>query len=182
MADILPVHDHRRGVQKPVATGGRVQSVAERRDEDRQFRRLDSFSSSSPHSGVGSPSWGSGRPFAAVETVFFSSLSVSLSVSDPYVPMFYYVRRENVDFEKTDPGSQPRSPWPECDDAAATDPPLFLWNQALFVIAQLLTSNLLHINELDPIRRYLPSYNRPKRPGRYSAFQVKRRREHDDCV
>ncbi|XP_050528784.1 probable phosphorylase b kinase regulatory subunit beta isoform X2 [Daktulosphaira vitifoliae] len=91
------------------------------------------------------------------------------SVGDPLVPMFYYVTKENVDFEKANPGSQLRSPGPECDDEE--DPPLFLWNQALYIIAQLLTSNLLHINELDPIRRYLPSYNRPKKPGRYSAFQ-----------
>ncbi|XP_037960630.1 probable phosphorylase b kinase regulatory subunit beta isoform X2 [Teleopsis dalmanni] len=48
---------------------------------------------------------------------------------------------------------------------------LFLWGQSLFIIAQLLTAGLLHINELDPIRRYLPSYNRPRRAGRYSAFQ-----------
>ncbi|VVC30201.1 Hypothetical protein CINCED_3A013396 [Cinara cedri] len=91
------------------------------------------------------------------------------SFGDPYIPMFYYVTKENVEYEKADPGSQPRSPGPECDDDQ--DPPLFLWNQALYVIVELLTSNLLHINELDPIRRYLPSYNRPKRPGRYSAFQ-----------
>ncbi|XP_050528785.1 probable phosphorylase b kinase regulatory subunit beta isoform X3 [Daktulosphaira vitifoliae] len=93
------------------------------------------------------------------------------SVGDPLVPMFYYVTKENVDFEKANPGSQLRSPGPECDDEE--DPPLFLWNQALYIIAQLLTSNLLHINELDPIRRYLPSYNRPKKPGRYSAFQTR---------
>ncbi|XP_055382717.1 probable phosphorylase b kinase regulatory subunit beta isoform X2 [Condylostylus longicornis] len=50
---------------------------------------------------------------------------------------------------------------------------LFLWGQAMFIIAQLLTASLLHINELDPIRRYLPSYNRPRKAGRYSAFQGK---------
>ncbi|XP_059220834.1 probable phosphorylase b kinase regulatory subunit beta isoform X3 [Stomoxys calcitrans] len=50
---------------------------------------------------------------------------------------------------------------------------LFLWGQSMFIIAQLLTGGLLHINELDPIRRYLPSYNRPRRAGRYSAFQGK---------
>ncbi|KAI8125814.1 putative phosphorylase b kinase regulatory subunit beta [Lucilia cuprina] len=50
---------------------------------------------------------------------------------------------------------------------------LFLWGQSMFIIAQLLTAGLLHINELDPIRRYLPSYNRPRRAGRYSAFQGK---------
>lgn len=49
---------------------------------------------------------------------------------------------------------------------------LFLWAQSMFVLAQLLTGGLLHVNELDPIRRYLPSYNRPRRAGRYSAFQV----------
>lgn len=50
---------------------------------------------------------------------------------------------------------------------------LFLWGQSVFIIAQLLTAGLLHINELDPIRRYLPSYNRPRKGGRYSAFQVR---------
>uniref|UniRef100_A0A1L8E1K2 Phosphorylase b kinase regulatory subunit n=1 Tax=Nyssomyia neivai TaxID=330878 RepID=A0A1L8E1K2_9DIPT len=48
---------------------------------------------------------------------------------------------------------------------------LFLWGQSIFIISQLLTAGLLHINELDPIRRYLPSYNRPRKGGRYSAFQ-----------
>lgn len=49
---------------------------------------------------------------------------------------------------------------------------IFLWGQSVFIIAQLLTAGLLHINELDTIRRYLPSYNRPRKGGRYSAFQV----------
>lgn len=51
---------------------------------------------------------------------------------------------------------------------------LFLWGQSVFIIAQLLTAGLLHINELDMIRRYLPSYNRPRKGGRYSAFQVRK--------
>jgi phosphorylase kinase alpha/beta subunit len=50
---------------------------------------------------------------------------------------------------------------------------VFLMGQSLFIIAQLLTAGLLHVNELDPIRRYLPSYNRPRKGGsRYSAFQA----------
>ncbi|XP_058452786.1 probable phosphorylase b kinase regulatory subunit beta isoform X5 [Malaya genurostris] len=53
----------------------------------------------------------------------------------------------------------------------ASSQSLFLWGQSVFIIAQLLTAGLLHINELDPIRRYLPSYNRPRKAGRYSAFQ-----------
>lgn len=59
--------------------------------------------------------------------------------------------------------------------------PLFLWGQAVFVIAQLLTSGLLHINELDIIRRYLPSYNRPRKGGRYSAFQVNKSSFNEFC-
>jgi len=109
--------------------------------------------------------------FQVVNYLLFTSLLPLKYISDPYVPMFYYITKENVEYERADPGSQLRSVGPEYEDNQ--DPPLFLWNQALYIIAQLLTSNLLHINELDPIRRYLPSYNRPKRPGRYSAFQVR---------
>lgn len=63
---------------------------------------------------------------------------------------------------------------PDGEDGFTQAPagPLFLWGQSIFIIAQLLTSGLLHINELDTIRRYLPSYNRPRKGGRYSAFQV----------
>ncbi|KAJ8679774.1 hypothetical protein QAD02_015561 [Eretmocerus hayati] len=92
---------------------------------------------------------------------------------DPVIPMYYYVPEDSVEAEKSEPGSTMKIP---CDvgrghrggDESA---PIYLWNQAMFVIAQLLTANLLHINELDPIRRYLPSYNRPRKAGRYSAFQ-----------
>ena len=49
---------------------------------------------------------------------------------------------------------------------------LFLWGQSIWIIASLLMDSLLHINELDIIRRHLPSYNRPRKGGRYSAFQV----------
>lgn len=88
---------------------------------------------------------------------------------DPCIPMYYYVSEENVEYERQDPGSQPRS---NSLEGSGNDEPLFLWNQAMFIMAQLLTTGLLHINELDPIRRYLPSYNRPRKGGRYSAFQV----------
>lgn len=60
--------------------------------------------------------------------------------------------------------------------------PLFLWGQSVFIIAQLLTAGLLHINELDTIRRYLPSYNRPRKGGRYSAFQVSRSGPESKCI
>jgi Glycosyl hydrolases family 15. len=83
--------------------------------------------------------------------------------------MYFYIPEEFVEMERQEPGSQPRLP--SAEGSGCTEP-LYLMNQALFIMAQLLTADLLHINELDPIRRYLPSYNRPRRGGRYSAFQV----------
>ncbi|XP_059481695.1 probable phosphorylase b kinase regulatory subunit beta isoform X2 [Neocloeon triangulifer] len=82
---------------------------------------------------------------------------------DPVIPMYFAVQPGYEDAEKAEPGSQIRR--------GAPSNGYHLWSQALFVIAQLLTGGLLHINELDPIRRYLPSYNRPRKGGRYSAFQ-----------
>ncbi|XP_049708176.2 probable phosphorylase b kinase regulatory subunit beta isoform X4 [Helicoverpa armigera] len=84
---------------------------------------------------------------------------------DPVIPWYYYVPREGIENERSEPNSVRRLP--------ANTGGLFLWAQSLFVLAQLLTGGLLHVNELDPIRRYLPSYNRPRRAGRYSAFQAK---------
>ncbi|XP_059060592.1 probable phosphorylase b kinase regulatory subunit beta isoform X4 [Achroia grisella] len=84
---------------------------------------------------------------------------------DPVIPWYYYVPRESIENERNEPNSMRKIP----DNTSG----LFLWGQSLFVLAQLLTGGLLHINELDPIRRYLPSYNRPRRAGRYSAFQAK---------
>ncbi|XP_017774293.1 PREDICTED: probable phosphorylase b kinase regulatory subunit beta isoform X2 [Nicrophorus vespilloides] len=82
---------------------------------------------------------------------------------DPCIPKYFYVTKENAEQETLDPGSVTKKP---CVESG-----IFLWNQALFILSQLLTSGLLHVNELDPIRRYLPSYNRPRKGGRYSAFQ-----------
>ncbi|XP_014600411.1 PREDICTED: probable phosphorylase b kinase regulatory subunit beta isoform X1 [Polistes canadensis] len=96
---------------------------------------------------------------------------------DPVIPMYYYVPKENLENERNDPGSVYRIPSDEGrgykNSTNSDESPMYLWNQAMFVISQLLTASLLHINELDPIRRYLPSYNRPRRAGRYSAFQAK---------
>lgn len=78
--------------------------------------------------------------------------------------MYYYTPIESIDRKHHDPNSP--------EKVVNSEAGLFLWNQAMFVLAQLLTGGLLHINELDPIRRYLPSYNRPRKGGRYSAFQV----------
>nr|CAD7197061.1 unnamed protein product [Timema douglasi] len=87
---------------------------------------------------------------------------------DPVIPMYFCVGEDSVEFEKQEPGSQLRQ---ASEEGSGGKGGMFLWNQAMLVIAQLLTGGLLHINELDPIRRYLPSYNRPRKGGRYSAFQ-----------
>lgn len=83
--------------------------------------------------------------------------------------MYFYIPEENIEVEKQDPGSAIRL---SSEAGRGGDGGLYLWNQAMLIIAQLLTGGLLHINELDPIRRYLPSFNRPRKGGRYSAFQV----------
>nr|XP_027231569.1 probable phosphorylase b kinase regulatory subunit beta [Penaeus vannamei] len=87
---------------------------------------------------------------------------------DAVVPKYYFIHKNHVNAERRDPGSQPRQPSSE-----GTPRNLFLWGQSVWIIASLLMDKLLHINELDLIRRYLPSYNRPRKGGRYSAFQVK---------
>lgn len=86
---------------------------------------------------------------------------------DPIVPMYFSVPKDCVELEKQDPGTQFRHISVE---GSANN--LFLWGQSMYVIAQLLTSGLVHVNEIDLARRYLPSYNRPRKAGRYSAFQV----------
>lgn len=86
---------------------------------------------------------------------------------DPVVPMFYYVPQQSILFERAEYGTQMRIP----SHNGKEEQCLFLWNQAMYIIAQLLIGGLLHVNELDPIRRFLPSYGKPKKAERYSAFQ-----------
>lgn len=90
---------------------------------------------------------------------------------DPVIPWYYYVPKDAIDNERHEPYSVKRLPASDNGDNDKDTGGLFLWAQSLFVLSQLLTGGLLHVNELDPIRRYLPSYNRPRRAGRYSAFQ-----------
>lgn len=80
--------------------------------------------------------------------------------------MYFYIDENDLEKERAKPGSGRRIMSEEGSKSVC------LWNQAMFIISQLLTERLLHINELDPVRRYLPSFNRPRRTGRYSAFQV----------
>lgn len=86
---------------------------------------------------------------------------------DPVVPKYYFVGKDVMEYERMEPGSQMLQ---ASIEGSGTN--LFLWGQSLYLIASLLTEGLVHVNELDLIRRYLPSYNRPRKVGRYSAFQV----------
>jgi len=45
----------------------------------------------------------------------------------------------------------------------------FLSADHFFVVS---VQNLINVNELDPIRRYLPAAERPRPSSRYSSFQV----------
>ncbi|CAF0784844.1 unnamed protein product, partial [Didymodactylos carnosus] len=47
----------------------------------------------------------------------------------------------------------------------------FLLGQSVWIICQLLLEKLLTVSDLDPIRRYLPPYDRPKANARYSSIQ-----------
>ena len=86
---------------------------------------------------------------------------------DVLIPQYYYTPGEYLDTERADPDSTPKLASYEGSEYSC----LFLMGQALLIITDLLTSKLLHVSELDPIRRYLPSSSRPRRTGRYSAFQ-----------
>ena len=87
---------------------------------------------------------------------------------DPVISKYYYVSKDVVEYEKMESGSQLRQP-----AVNGSTNNVFLWGQSLYLIASLLTDGLVHVNEIDLIRRYLPSYNRPRKVGRYSAFQVR---------
>lgn len=87
---------------------------------------------------------------------------------DPLLPKYFYTPPEYIDAEKMEPHSAPKIASKEGSDSKN----MYLMGQAMLIITRLLLSGLLNINELDPIRRYMPSYSRPKKTGRYSAFQV----------
>ncbi len=85
--------------------------------------------------------------------------------TDPVLPQYYYVEEEDLSRNRP---SQHRTA--SNDGCSSSD--LFLWAQSLLIISDLLTSQLLNVYELDPIRRHLPSHSRPKWGHRYSAFEV----------
>ncbi|NWU10487.1 KPBB kinase, partial [Cephalopterus ornatus] len=68
----------------------------------------------------------------------------------PVVPKYYYVPGDFVEMEKKSPGSQKRFP-----SNNGRDGKLFLWGQAMYIIAKLLADELVSPKDLDPIGRYI---------------------------
>ncbi|NXB38869.1 KPBB kinase, partial [Eulacestoma nigropectus] len=68
----------------------------------------------------------------------------------PVVPKYYYVPADFVELEKKSPGSQRRFP-----SNSGRDGKLFLWGQAMYIIAKLLADKLVSPKDLDPIGRYV---------------------------
>ncbi|NXO74522.1 KPBB kinase, partial [Phainopepla nitens] len=68
----------------------------------------------------------------------------------PVVPKYYYVPADFVELEKRSPGSQRRFP-----SNNGRDGKLFLWGQAVYIIAKLLADKLVSPKDLDPIGRYV---------------------------
>lgn len=89
--------------------------------------------------------------------------------SDGYLmPKYYYVPYESIDDEKGNPDSVERLPSAE----GSSSDQIFLMGQAILLITRLLLAGLVHPSELDPLRRHMPSHDRPRRIGRYSSFRA----------
>ncbi|XP_027262092.1 phosphorylase b kinase regulatory subunit beta isoform X3 [Cricetulus griseus] len=81
----------------------------------------------------------------------------------PVVPKYYYVPADFVEYEKRNPGSQKRFP-----SNCGRDGKLFLWGQALYIIAKLLADELISPKDIDPVHRFVPLQNQRNVSMRYS--------------
>uniref|UniRef100_A0A5S6QRG4 Phosphorylase b kinase regulatory subunit n=1 Tax=Trichuris muris TaxID=70415 RepID=A0A5S6QRG4_TRIMR len=82
------------------------------------------------------------------------------------VPQYYYLPKDTIYHERGHPGSQLYLP------SSQKQPSLFLWAQALYVVAFLLKDKLILISDIDPLYRHLPACQRPKFNERSSTFQA----------
>ncbi|OTF80695.1 phosphorylase b kinase regulatory subunit beta-like protein [Euroglyphus maynei] len=103
------------------------------------------------------------------ELLFENLLRREPSHGDPIVPQFYYVPPEYIDSERISPNSLPRFSNTEGEAFQS----LHLMSQSVLLVAQLLIGGFLDIKELDPIRRYSPSYERNRKNGPNSVIQGK---------
>uniref|UniRef100_A0A8C9KQ40 Phosphorylase b kinase regulatory subunit n=1 Tax=Panthera tigris altaica TaxID=74533 RepID=A0A8C9KQ40_PANTA len=81
----------------------------------------------------------------------------------PVIPKYYYVPADFVEYEKRNPGSQKRFP-----SNCGRDGKLFLWGQALYIIAKLLADKLISPKDIDPVQRYIPLQNQRNVSMRFS--------------
>ncbi|XP_071065282.1 phosphorylase b kinase regulatory subunit beta isoform X5 [Dasypus novemcinctus] len=81
----------------------------------------------------------------------------------PVIPKYYYVPADFVEYEKQNPGSQKRFP-----SNCGRDGKLFLWGQALYIIAKLLADELISPKDIDPVQRYIPLQNQRNISMRFS--------------
>ncbi|XP_057231648.1 phosphorylase b kinase regulatory subunit beta isoform X1 [Malurus melanocephalus] len=81
----------------------------------------------------------------------------------PVVPKYYYVPADFVESEQRSPGSQKRFP-----SNNGRDGKLFLWGQAMYIIAKLLVDKLVSPKDLDPIGRYVPPQDQRNVSMRFS--------------
>ncbi|KAG8510068.1 Phosphorylase b kinase regulatory subunit beta, partial [Galemys pyrenaicus] len=81
----------------------------------------------------------------------------------PVIPKYYYVPADFVEYEKRNPGSQKRFP-----SNCGRDGKLFLWGQALYIIAKLLVDELISPMDIDPVQRYVPLQNQRNVSMRFS--------------
>ncbi|XP_059855123.1 phosphorylase b kinase regulatory subunit beta isoform X3 [Delphinus delphis] len=81
----------------------------------------------------------------------------------PVIPKYYFVPADFVEYEKRNPGSQKRFP-----SNCGRDGKLFLWGQALYVIAKLLADELISPKDIDPVQRYVPLQNQRNVSMRFS--------------
>ncbi|XP_062923000.1 phosphorylase b kinase regulatory subunit beta isoform X3 [Mobula hypostoma] len=79
------------------------------------------------------------------------------------IPKYYYVPADFIALERESPGSQKRFP-----SSSGRDGNLFLWGQALYIIAKLLVDELISPQDLDPCRRYIPPKEQRNISLRYS--------------
>uniref|UniRef100_A0A8C2Y1V6 Phosphorylase b kinase regulatory subunit n=1 Tax=Capra hircus TaxID=9925 RepID=A0A8C2Y1V6_CAPHI len=81
----------------------------------------------------------------------------------PVIPKYYYVPADFVEHEKRNPGSQKRFP-----SNCGRDGKLFLWGQALYIIAKLLADELISPKDIDPVQRFVPLQNQRNVSMRFS--------------
>ncbi|XP_028665477.1 phosphorylase b kinase regulatory subunit beta isoform X1 [Erpetoichthys calabaricus] len=79
------------------------------------------------------------------------------------IPKYYYVPADFVEAEQKSHGSQKRFP-----SNTGRDGRLFLWGQALYIIAKLLVEGLVSPKDIDPVRRYIPPEDQRNVSMRYS--------------